>query len=217
MVWLVLPKLLYLHVEEEDDDEEEEEEEEGEKDTTLAVSFTLEDPGYVEQVTDLIISPNTPGAEWGEMKEKEVEATTPLKFPFHEEVGTDKDIKAEAKEEEEEEKEEEEEEEEEEEDEEKKEEDEEEEVEDEEEEEEEEENLPASEGSHKMESDCSSSSCRTDEESVKLEWVKNITLFSFIARQEGIKEIASGSLVTEGQPAPTYTSILDKLKVNVIL
>ena len=199
----------YEEQEEKEKEEEEEDDNDEVEDVSKSVDITLGDTEYVEQVTDQIISPNTPVTEWEEHRKKmegqaETDSVLPL-FSF--------DSHAEEEDEEEEEEEEEEEKElvvtaeqtgEEEED--------NQEVNREEEEEEEEEIEDVDQDeTHGLESDYSGSSCRTDEESVSLEWVKNMSPFSFLTGRDSVDAIANFS--TEKHELLTHSELVQKLKV----
>ena len=188
-----------------DEDEEEEQNEEVE-DMSKSVDITLGDDEYVEQVTDQIISPSTPVTEWEEERkrmEKEVgyAAKSLPVFSFDseekEEIATAKSMEEEEENQEGEE-----------------------DMEGESNGEEgesngEEESLVSHEDSHKMDSDYSGSSCRTDEEdSDSLEWVKNISVFSFLVEYSDTAAVDQLT-VTEDQEMLSHAALIDQLQVSV--
>ena len=203
-----------------DEDDEEVE------DMSQSVDITLEDDAYADQVTEQIISPNTPVTEWEEERKRmeKVVGQTAKSLPVfsfeekEEEIAMARSIEKEEYEEEEKDQEREEEGEENQEEGEEGEENQEEGEKGEERENNEEEESNGEDGSvvsyDRMGSEYSGSSCRTDEDLDSLEWVKNITLFSFL-HEYG--DTAASDQLMEEKESLSHAALIDQLQVSAEL
>ena len=207
-----------LLVQEDDKEGGFDEDDEEVEDMSQSVDITLEDDAYADQVTEQIISPNTPVTEWEEERKRmeKVVGQTANSLPVfsfeekEEEIAMARSIEKEEYEEEEKDQEREEEGE--------YPDGEENQEEGEEGENNEEEESNGEDGSvvsyDRMGSEYSGSSCRTDEDLDTLEWVKNITVFSFLHEY---RVIAASDQLMEEQESLSHAALIDQLQVSVEL